>query len=73
MQGMYSNRSSITTTESGEVFLTFYMDMPQFGENGEHIGKETISNQTIVMSVGAYESFKAMLDDVKGEKEECKL
>lgn len=65
MEHMYANSSAITTTESGEVFLTFSMEVPEYDENGNQTGTQCKANQMIVMSSGAYRSFKEMLDSIK--------
>lgn len=70
MDTVYSNRFGITTTDSGEVFLSFDMEIPKFNERGESVGSDIKKGITIVMSGNALENFNEMVEKViKGDKE----
>lgn len=71
MEAIYSNRFSITTNESKESFITFYLDIPKYNNKNEFVEMETIKTVMVILTDEAYGNFRNMLDKAE-EKEESK-
>ena len=75
MDTIYANRFSITTNETHDVFLTFYLDVPEYDEANKFNGMKTLEQKMVIMTDAAYNNFRNMLDEAEAKietKEEAK-